>query len=153
MQLPSVSGKNLERKQMTFPTDFSGNLNLVFIPFQRWHQDHVDGWVPFAEQLSQEFSSLSFYEFPTLPKSNFLYRTFLNEGMRAGIPDKAARLRTITLYLNKTAFRQALDISHEQSLWVYLFDKSGQVLWRIEGEFAPEKGSALREAIKNELSL
>ena len=152
MQLPTVKGKNLERKQMTFPADFSGKVNLVFIPFKRWHQDEVDGWVPFVEQLSQEFSALSFYEFPTLPESNFLYRTFLDEGMRAGIPDKAARTRTITLYLDKTAYRQALDIPHEQSMWVYLFDKFGQVLWRVEGSFGPEKAAALRTAVVNALS-
>jgi len=146
-----VSGRNLEREQMTFPNDFSGNFNLVFIPFQRWHQDQVDSWAPFVEELSQEYPSLSFYEFPTLPESNFLYRTFLNEGMRAGIPDAAARKRTITLYLDKKAFRQALDIPHERSMWVYLFDKAGQVLWRVEGSFDKEKGDGLRTAVKNAL--
>jgi hypothetical protein len=67
--------------------------------------------------------------------------------MRAGIPNDATRARTITLYLDKHAFRKALDIQNEQTIWVYLFDKSGNVFWRIEGRFTKEKGEALRKAI------
>ena len=76
-----------------------------------------------------------------------IYRTFLNEGMRAGIPNEATRARTITLYLDKPAFRKALDIDNEQNIWLYLFDKSGNVHWRIDGKFNEEKGEALRQAI------
>ena len=148
MQLPTVRGKNLERKQMAFPDDFTGEVNLVFIPFKRWHQDDVDGWVPLVQQLSETFPRLSYYEFPTLPESNFVYRTFLNEGMRAGIPSKATRARTITLYLDKQKFRQALDIPYEKSMWIYLFDQEGKTLWRIEGEFTEQKGKLLRTELE-----
>ncbi len=147
MQLPNVSGYNLERNRMTFPADFGGAVNLVFIAFQRWHQDVIDGWVPFVAQLSQQFPTLSYYEFPTLPRGNFLYRTMLNEGMRAGIPSRATRARTITLYLDKTEFRQALGIPSEQEVWLYLFDREGKVLWRTTGAFTPEKGEALAAAV------
>ena len=67
--------------------------------------------------------------------------------MRAGIPNKATRERTITLYLEKRLFRKALEIENEQNIWLYLFDKSGHVLWRIEGRFAKEKGDALHNAL------
>lgn len=75
-----------------------------------------------------------------------IYRTFLNEGMRAGIPNKATHARTITLYLDKSAFRKALDIDNEQNMWLYLFDRSGKVLWRTAGRFSPQKGTALKDA-------
>lgn len=147
MKLPRVSGSNLERQKMVFPDDFIGQINLVFIAFQRWHQDLIDEWVPFVEQLMRQFPNLNYYEFPTLPNKGFLYRTFLNEGMRAGIPNKATRERTITLYLEKSLFREALEIENEQNIWLYLLDKSGHVLWRTEGRFTKEKGDALRQAI------
>ena len=117
---------------------------MVFVAFLRQHQDLIDEWVPFVEQLASEFPGLQYYEFPTLPRQGFLYRTFLNEGMRAGIPDPATRARTVTLYLDKSAFRKALDIQHERSMWVYLFDKKGEVLWRTEGRFSEDKSQALR---------
>ena len=55
--------------------------------------------------------------------------------------------RTITLYLDKRAFNQALDIGDEKNIWLYLFDKAGNVLQQIDGKFTTEKGEALRSAI------
>lgn len=147
MKLPRVTGSNLARKKMVFPDDFDGESNLVFIAFLRRHQDLIDSWVPFVEQLAQDYPGLQYYEFPTLSRRGFIYRTFLNEGMRAGIPSEATRARTITLYLDKSAFRRALDIENEQNMWLYLFDKSGVVLWRTAGSFTLEKGEALRIAL------
>jgi len=151
MRLPRVEGNNLARKKMVFPKDFAGEINLVFIAFQRWHQDLIDEWVPFVAQLAEEFPGLHYYEFPTLSRSGFFYRTFLNEGMRAGIPDPATRARTVTLYLDKTAFRKALEIENEQDIWLYAFDKSGDVLWREGGRFTDEKGEALYSFVRHSL--
>ena len=147
MQLPTVKGRNLLRQKMVFPNDFAGDINLVFIAFLRRHQDLIDEWVSFVENLAKEHPELHYYEFPTLPRRGPIYRTFLNEGMRAGIPNKATRARTITLYLDKGAFRKALDIENEQHMWVYLFDRSGNVLWRTEGKYSREKGTALKDAL------
>lgn len=130
---------------MVFPDDFAGEINLVFIAFLRWHQDLIDEWVPFAEQLTKEYPNLHYYEFPTLPQRGIIYRTFLNEGMRAGIPNAGTRARTITLYLDKPSFRKAIDIDDEQTVWIYLFNKQGDVLWRTKGKFTEEKGKALRD--------
>jgi hypothetical protein len=152
MKLPTVEGNNLNRKRMVFPDDFAGEMNLVFIAFLRWHQELIDQWVPFVAQLAEQFPDLHYYEFPTLPRRGLLYRTFLNEGMRAGIPNPATRARTITLYLNKAAFKKALAIENEQNIWLYLFDRTGQVLWRVEGPFTDEKGAALRDFVRQELS-
>jgi hypothetical protein len=147
MRLPIVRGSNLTRQRMVFPDDFGGEINLVFIAFLRQHQDQIDEWVPFVEQLTEEYPGLNYYEFPTLSRRGLIYRTFLNEGMRAGIPDEGARARTITLYLDKDAFTAALDIDNERSMWVYLFEKSGEVLWRTEGRITEEKRQALRDLL------
>ena len=130
MKLPTVKGSNLKRQKMIFPDNFAGEINLVFIAFLRRHQDLIDEWVPFVEQLAQENPDFRYYEFPTLPRKGPIYRTFLNEGMRAGIPNDATRARTVTLYIDKRTFREVLDIDNEQNIWLYLFDKSGNVIWR-----------------------
>jgi hypothetical protein len=147
MQLPRVKGSNLERQKMAFPDDFAGEINLVFIAFLRRHQDLIDEWAPFVDKLAHENTQLQYYEFPTLPRGGPFYRLFLNEGMRAGIPSKATRARTITLYLDKSAYKKALGIENEQSMWIYLFDRSGTVLWRIDGRFTEEKSTALKDAL------
>ena len=150
MKLPQVNGSNLLRQKIVFPRDFAGEKNLVFIAFLRHHQDHVDEWVPLVAQLSQAFPTLSYYEFPTLSRRGVLYRTFLNEGMRAGIPSDETRARTITLYLDKAAFRSALQINSEERIWLYLFDQAGEVLWRVDGRVTDEKYEALRAAVARE---
>lgn len=147
MRLPKVYGSNLARQKMVFPDDFDGEINLVFIAFLRRHQDDIDEWVPFVGELTQKFPGLHYYEFPTLPRKGFVYRTFLNEGMRAGIPNEATRKRTITLYLDKSSFRKALEITSEQNIWVYLFDRSGDVLWRTEGRITKDKREALLDLL------
>lgn len=153
VQLPTVSGRNLLRQKMVFPRDFAGEMNLVFIPFQRWHQDQVDSWVPFVANLAAEFPALHYYEFPTIYRMNGLSQMFLNEGMRAGIPDKATRGRTVTLYVDKRPFRAALAIPDESDTAVILFDRQGRALWRSRGAFSVEKGEGLRTAVSATISL
>jgi hypothetical protein len=148
MQFPSVTGSNLRRQKLNLPQDFQGELNLVFVAFQQWHQTQVDSWLPCARQLEETHSGLLHYELPTIERRNALARTFINEGMRAGIPDPVARERTITLYLDKNAFRQALELPTEDDIYVLLLDRQGQVLWWAEGAFTPEKGDSLAVAVR-----
>lgn len=152
MQFPTVQGSNLQRQKLTLPQDLAGTLNVVLIPFQRWQQDTVDTWVPFLRQLEGERDGVYYYELPTIQQMNVLSRTFINEGMRAGIPDPVARERTITLYLDKVAFRRALDLPHEDDIYVLLVDRQGQVLWRAEGAHTPQKAKSLAAAIEGDLA-
>jgi len=151
MKFPTVSGSNLQRTKLTLPQDFEGERNLVLIAFQQWQQRQVDTWIPFARQLEEAYPAVRYYELPTIRRLNTLARTFINEGMRAGIPDFVARERTITLYLDKKRFREALQLLGEDDIYVLLLDRQGRVLWRAEGAFAPDKGDSLASAIRGEL--
>jgi hypothetical protein len=148
MQFPTVTGYNLLRRKLNLPQDLEGDLNLVLIAFQQWQQSQVDTWIPSVKQLEQVYPQLRYYELPTIQQRNALARTFINEGMRAGIPDPVARERTITLYLDKIAFRRALELSHEDDIHILLLDRQGRVLWRAEGVFDPEKAQSLTKAIE-----
>jgi hypothetical protein len=147
MTFPRVEGNNLEGRKFRFPGDFEGEINLVFIPFQRWHQEWVDTWVPLARRLVEKVPGLHYYELPTLPRMNPFYRMSLDYGMKMGIPDRAAREATITLYLDKEAYRKALDIPDEETVVTMLVTRGGEILWRTEGPFAVEEGEALVEAV------
>ncbi len=148
MRFPQVTGSNLLRQKVTLPDDLQGELKILVIAFQQWQQALVDSWVPTARQLEQSFPGVQFYELPVIYKMNFFSQTFLNEGMRAGIPDQTTRQKTVTLYIDKKAFRQALDIPHEDTIWVLVLDRQGNVLWRTEGAYSQEKGDALFNAIQ-----
>jgi hypothetical protein len=150
MQFPEVSGSNLQRQKVTLPQDFDGKFNLVLIAFQQWQQRVVDTWIPFVRDLEHANPGVKYYELPTIQRLNVLARTFINEGMRAGIPDPVARERTITLYVDKDPFRQALALADEGDIYILLLDEEGRVLWREEGPFAPAKGESLRQAIEGD---
>jgi hypothetical protein len=70
--------------------------------------------------------------------------------MRLGIPDKKAREVTITLYLDKQAFRKALDMPDEERIYVLLVNRKGEVLWRVEGPFHEERERDLKHALESQ---
>jgi hypothetical protein len=139
MQFPQVRGSNLQRQQVRLPHDLEGDLNLLLIAFQQWQQRLVDSWIPVAQHLEQQYPGLVYYELPTIQSMNILAKTFINEGMRAGIPNPKARQRTITLYLDKRSFREALAINREDTIHILLINRQGEVLWRAEGQYQRRK--------------
>jgi hypothetical protein len=145
---PIVSGYNLNRQEFEFPRDFGGDLNLVIIAFQQYQQTIVNTWIPFAQQVEEQFPGVLYYELPTIYKMPSFSRTFINEGMRAGIPDQTARERTITLYIDKQAFKSALDIPGEGDICILLVDRDGNILARTSGEFTKDKADELTNIIQ-----
>ncbi|MFO8036596.1 MAG: hypothetical protein R6U57_08245 [Anaerolineales bacterium] len=149
---PLVSGFNLERQEFEFPRDFEGELNLVIVPFEMRQQQDVNTWVPTAQELERSFPGFVYYELPTIYKLPTLSRTFINEGMRAGIPDQKARERTITLYLDKGRFKQALGIDTEEVIHLFLVDKEGDILWEEQGVYAEDKAQELRAVLQERMN-
>lgn len=151
MKFPQVTGSNLLRQKVSLPQELPGELFILLVAFQQRHQALVDSWIPWVANIEGSFPGVQFYELPVIQNLNFLAQTFINEGMRAGIPNRSSRQKTITLYLDKIAFRNALDIPNEETIWVFLVDRSGNVLWRMAGAYTPEKGEALGSAVQNEI--
>jgi hypothetical protein len=145
---PVVSGFNLNRQEFEFPRDFGGDLNLVILAFQQYQQLTVNTWIPFAQEAETTFPGFIYYELPTIYEMTAISRTFVNEGMRAGIPDQTARERTITLYLDKQEFKSALNIPDENDIYLLLVDRDGNILWRTSGGYTEDKASELIEAIE-----
>jgi hypothetical protein len=145
---PLVSGFNLQRQEYEFPRDFGGEINLIIVAFQQQQQTTVNTWIPIAQEIEASFPGFIYYELPTITEMPALSRTFINEGMRAGIPDQTARERTITLYLDKESFKSALEIPDENDIYLFLVDWDGNILWRSAGEYSQEKASELIAVIK-----
>jgi len=147
-QFPTVSGFNLNRQEFELPRDFRGDLNLLFVPFLQPQQLIVNTWMPLANELEAIFPELAYYELPTIDTLPALSRTFINEGMRAGIPDAKARERTITLYVDTARFMRAIGIPTKNDVHILLVDRRGGILWRTTGSFDEAKGSELATAIE-----
>src|SRR5512143_2457450 len=146
MKFPIVQGSNLLRQKITLPVDLEGEWNILFIPFLQWQQETVNTWLPFVRQLEQEYEEVTYYEIPVLERMNVIAQTFINEGMRAGIPNANTRKRTITLYVDKAAFRESVGLPTEDHIHILLIDRLGNILWRGEGGYSSEKAETLRRA-------
>ncbi|NVM18629.1 MAG: hypothetical protein HWN80_13010 [Candidatus Lokiarchaeota archaeon] len=148
MKFPEITGENLEKKKYTIPYDLEGELNVVIVPFQRWHQSLVDEWSVFLNSIEQRDLNFRYYEVPTLNSAYKAMRFMIDGGMRAGIPERGVRERTITLYTNKPLFEKQLSITSEDTIYLFLIRKNGEILWRSEGEFDAQKGDDLLETIE-----
>ncbi len=147
MRFPPVHGANLERRAFDLPQEFDGDLNLVFIAFHREQQIYVDTWIPAAKALMKRYPSLRYYELPTISRHLPFARWWLDGAMRADIPDRAAREATITLYLDKAAFRRELELPTEDTIYAVLVTRDGEALWRAEGAWTPEAGNSLVQVL------
>jgi hypothetical protein len=140
---PRAVGRNLEGRPFTLPFDLDGKLNVLVIAFKREQQADVDTWMPFLTKVAVSHPELRVYEIPTLARGYRLMQSFIDGGMRRGIPDPAVRAATITLYIDKAPFKRALRIADEDRIYVFLVDRDGRVHWRAEGPFDPAKSAEL----------
>jgi hypothetical protein len=143
-----VSGQNLEYENYNLPSTLKGELNLVIVPFQMWHQNLVNGWAGYLNDLEISYPYFKYYEVPTLSKGYKLMSFMIDGGMRAGIPDKSVRERTITLYINKNQFKKELSIKNEDTIYLFLINKKGEILWNTEGSFSMDKFIELQDYIE-----
>ena len=151
-QFPRVEGSNLEGKRFALPTDFETEYNVVIVAFRREQQADVDSWLPFLRQQKVLARGVRVYELPTLSRSYRWMRGVSDGGMARGIPEKATREVTITLYIDKTPFKQALAISTEDQIVTLIVARDGRVLGRVDGKFSTASGTGL-SAVLNSLGV
>ncbi len=148
MRFPNVKGSNLERRRLLLPSDLEGDLNLVVLAFWRRHQPLVDTWMPLGRELEDRYPSFAVYELPVIQSRSRLSQWFIDSGMRAGIPDRDVRERTVTIYLDKPPFLEALGITDDSTIHSMLIDRSGEVLWHAIGPLADSAGAHLTDLLE-----
>ncbi|MEP6989602.1 MAG: hypothetical protein ABJA80_01640 [bacterium] len=151
LRFPSVEGSNLEGRRFSLPNDFEGELNIVLVAFRREQQDDVDTWVPFLKSIAATHARLRAYELPTLSRSYRMVRRFIDGGMARGIPEKATRETTITLYIDKAPFKTALGITAEDRIVTLLVSRDGRVLWRGDGRHTESADAELASEINRRM--
>ena len=147
MRFPRVTGDNLNGKTYSLPGDLEGEKNLVIVAFHRSQQSDVDTWLPAAGELEERVDGFRYYEIPTIGKGYKVMRSWIDGGMRRGIPDVAQRGRTITLYIDKAPFKAELGIERENQIVAMLVNQGGEILWRAEGRRTADKMAGLEKAL------
>ncbi|MEJ5260702.1 MAG: hypothetical protein WHS88_10990 [Anaerohalosphaeraceae bacterium] len=140
---PTVTGRNLAGQAFTFPDNLRKDYNLIAVAFLRQQQADVDTWIPKMEALEAQIPSFAFFEVPTIRKMNPFSRWFIYQGMRGGIPSQPARLRTVTLHIDKEPFKKALGIETEETIYLFLTDRTGKILWQTSGPWSEDKHQQL----------
>jgi hypothetical protein len=144
---PNARGKNLLKRELNLPKDFDGDLNVVFIAFRRNQQPAIDTWIPELKKLLSKFPKTRYYEVPTIKKFPGFVQSFINGGMRRGIPDQDSREATVTLYLDKKNFLGTLGITDEKKIYVVLVDRKGKIFGKWEDKFTAEKLAEIEKEI------
>ena len=144
---PAVYGSNLLREKKSLPADFKGRMNLLFVAFKQWQQSEVNSWVPWVKEMESKYAGLIYYELPVIEDRSSLSKWFINEGMRAGIPNPVTRERTITLYLNKDEFRNLLELRDEEHIHILFIGSNDEVLHQERGGFTSEAAVRLEDVI------
>jgi hypothetical protein len=142
-KFPALESEDLNGRKRQLPGGLAGDWNVLLIGFQREQQKEIDTWLLALPALVTQHPRLAYYELPVIERSNPLLRWVIKNGMKSGIPDKQQRERTITLYLDKKAFRQDLQISSEDQIQVLVVNRAGEVGWRSEGLCTADKLQAL----------
>jgi hypothetical protein len=148
VRFPQVEGSSLSGTRHHLPGTLAGDLNLLLIAFRQWQQSDVDTWVPVAEELSVDVPGFRAYELPVISQVYGPVAGFIDGGMRGGIPDPAVRESTITLYINRKQFLDALRIQSVGDIVPMLVTPAGEILWRTTGRRTDDAERTLREVIE-----
>lgn len=132
-RFPMVTGISLLGDEVTLPGGFEGKVNLVSMGFERGHQNDIDTWIEALPAMQRDAPALRFYEVPVIYEAGPLFRWWLNNGMRIGVVDEAARRRTITVYTDRERFKDAVRLEDIEEIQTLLLDREGRIVSRWAG--------------------
>ena len=149
-ELGPLSGRSLDGRSYDLPGDLAKPYNFLVVAFRREQQRLVDQWLPWLTQLEQRRPDVGVYELPVLPSSYGPVRWFIDGGMTRGIPDPAARARTITVYTDVQKVVTNLGLAGTDTIAVLVVERSGRILARELGGFEQEKAERLATSLTPE---
>ncbi len=148
LTFPQIEARNLEGHNLHVPGDLAGERNVIIMAFRRWHQRLVDAWMPYLRELQADVPGLQIYEMPMLSAMYLLVRPFIDGGMAMAIPDRHVRATTLTVYTNVQQVVTTLELPTQETIYLFLVDRSGQIFWRGQGEYAEESALELKQALR-----
>ncbi len=149
-ELIRLSGRSLDGRSYELPGDLAKPYNLLVVAFRREQQALVDRWLPWLIELEQRRPDVAVHELPVLPSTYTPVRWFIDGGMTRGIPDPAARARTITVYTDVQKVVENLGLADTDTIAVLVVEPSGRILAREHGGFEQEKAERLATALTPE---
>ena len=132
IRFPAIAATSLEGRGWHLPGDLE-RISVLILAFQRWQQAEVDGWIDGLEALGCPHP---IFEVPTIGRGYRWARSFIDGGMRAGIPDPVVRARTLTTYTSVPRVLGALGLSSADHVIATLVTPAGEVQVLVQGVFS-----------------
>jgi len=147
MEFPALKVRDLEGTDYVIPDGLPGGPHVIVVAFQQWHQMIVNRWKPSLEAIAERHPGTEVWEVPSLSRGYRLFRSGIDGGMRAGIPDVNVRRHTLTAYTDLGALAASLGIDSFETVYLFVVDCDGTVRWRGEGEPSPKALTELEASI------
>lgn len=107
---PTLAAQTLAKRAVTFPQETAGKVGLLFVAFERDAQEQINSWLAPLLQQYVFSDEVSYYEVPMISGGYGMVATFIDGGMRRGVP-QTLHDRTATYYGPRDAFFKALNIT------------------------------------------
>ncbi len=133
-RFPELKVRDLEGTSYVIPHDLPGGPHVILMAFQQWHQSIVNRWTGPLEKIAEDNPGMEVWEVPSISKAYRLFRSGIDGGMRAGIPDREVREHTLTAYTDLGELASDLGLPSFETVYVFLVDCSGNILWHHAGE-------------------
>jgi hypothetical protein len=144
-QLPNIIAKDLNKKPVNWPKDFTAERTILIVAFSRSQQPQIDAWVN-ALQLKSP-GAPPWFETPLIKNPGSFVRSFIDNGMRKGIPGTEARSHVVTIYTDKKAFMAAMNLPDE-NIHVVVLSRTGKVVGQVVGPHTADKEEIIKAVLK-----
>jgi hypothetical protein len=144
---PTFSGQNLDGDEITFPDIFSTDYSLVITLFTRAQYEEIKPWLPVARDLADNHDQITYYGIALTPDIAPVARVASALGTKA-LLDNEFHPHVVMVFLeNRDLFLEAVDIPNFDVSQFFIVNASGEVVWRITGNFTESKSTLLQEQV------
>ena len=130
---PTVSGQNLEKEDLTIPTDFTGKPTLLLVGYKQNSQFDIDRWLI---ALDMTETKIDVYEIPTIqglfPR---MFSTMIDNGMRKGIPKELWK-GVVTVYQDGDKVQAFTGNTNPNNARVILLNAQGVIQYFYDDGFS-----------------
>jgi hypothetical protein len=143
---PTIKAQTLARQNIVFPDVLKGKYGFIAVAFKQDAQSQIDTWYTLYIDTLQA-KDVVFYEIPMISGGWKMMSSWIDGGMRSGIP--VAKHPYVATYYGPLQVHQGqLGVTDDQLAYVYLIDPNGKIIFR-GNHFAKPGDAALVTAALN----
>lgn len=148
LQMPAVTGVDINNQEISFPQAFSNSYYLVVMPYDRQQQEGALTWLQLFQALAAEYEALSYFSIAALPDLSAPIRLLVVGGLAAGVREDAVRSQVAVLFLeDQAAFLEAVGAPNAEEMSAFIMDGSGRIYWQWRGLYSEAAAEDLRTAL------